>query len=192
MFVGASLQLIASLSHFWPTDAGWDVQEANLVAHLFAAARAADGHAYLEVPLKVGPDTGKRLDLLILPSSYEAPVTWCEVKRIWANKDAGPVLSDLERLANPATQLGERLPNRLLNRPSRRMFIALTHEEHVAAWWRSLDGQPFNSRSRQHDVLWRRVADCLQDKPREVLTGGGGPAPRPTFILTASVLETRP
>ena len=183
MLTNASTSLFAALDAFWPTRPGWDVLEANLVAHLHAAARAEGSQAYLEVPLEVLGQSGKRLDLLVIPTDDSQAVRWVEVKRIWANGQGHDIAADLQRLTEPSTSLGRALPDRLEGRPVRALFVALTHQPDVADWWLDATGElprPFQ------DAVWTNpVASILGNALHRKVFAHHEGRPRPSFVVTA-------
>jgi len=175
----AAKSLFENLDQFWPTRPGWDVAEANLIAHLHTAASTCGARAYLEVPLQVAGESGKRIDLLILPNDPDLSVAWVEAKRIYKNNQATTIYGDLQRLLAPDTQLGEHLPDALHDRPVMGVFLALTHRADVANWWAEPNAPaPFN------DPLWGSISVAIADAERQVFRHQAGP-PRPSFVLTA-------
>lgn len=181
IFDAAAQDLFTSLDHFWPTRPTWDVPEANLLVHLHAAARAKGSRTYREVPLEVAGERGKRLDMLIIPIAEDQPAVWIEAKRIWANKQADDILSDIQRLTAPTTQLGQHLPDSLQNRSTTAVFVALTHRCEVAEWWVAPQKPaPFSG------AVWDgALPAAISTGHCQVFSHSGG-LPRPSFVLTAS------
>jgi len=187
----ATPRLFAQLDDFFPTEPTWDVLERQLVVHVAASALERGYFPYTEVSIKLdrrgaaavgrAGNTGK-VDL-VLHSPPDSPTQsfWVEAKRIFAEKNAGPLVIDIDRICSSPATIKPKLPARFGGTRVVPAVMVITHQVRVAEWWESPAGTP-----PWKGVDWKELGARLSSATSRVQVSHMHGRPRPTFVLGAT------